>query len=396
MGNNNVIKPDIPVIKIRVPKGKIAIPDNIGSCGCGDSSATVSQPNSCCSPAGIREIEKHAWITGAVETAAGKVPIVSTRLDYSDRWGTVKARCDINRMNYKITPGLYAVGEPGDASPVLVTANYKLTFDSLRKELVGLNAWILVLDTKGINVWCAAGKGTFGTDEIIKRVSLSGLSKVVFHRTLILPQLGAPGTSAHKITAATGFKVIYGPVRASDVKSFIDSGMKATPEMRIVKFDFIDRLVLTPVEIAVILRKTLLVLGVLFLLNIIGLGPFGVVDFYAFAGALAVGCILTPLLLPYIPGRAFAWKGWLLGIIWVVVLNVLNGWPDMPAYSLLKALGYILILPPVSAYLAMNFTGASTYTSPSGVNKEMRIAIPAMILSLLAGCVLILVNNLVY
>ncbi len=88
---------------------------------------------------------------------------------------------------------------------------------------------------------------------------------------------------------------------------------------------------------------------------------------------LFVGCVITPVLLPWIPGRAFAWKGWLLGIIWAVIVNVLNGWPDVPQYSLLRALAYLLIVSSVSAFYAMNFTGSSTFTSYSGVLKEMRI-----------------------
>jgi hypothetical protein len=136
-----------------------------------------------------------------------------------------------------------------------------------------------------------------------------------------------------------------------------------------------------------------MVFGIFFLLNLIGVGSFGVIDFYAYAGAIIIGCVLTPILLPWIPGRAFAWKGWLLGLIWAFLVNGLNGWPTTPQYSLLRALGYLLILPPVSAYYAMNFTGSSTFTSFSGVLKEMRMAIPAIIISIFLGGVLILINS---
>ena len=125
-----------------------------------------------------------------------------------------------------------------------------MSFDRLRKELAGFDAWILVLDTKGINVWCAAGKGAFGTGEIVHRIEATGLAGLVSHRTLILPQLGAPGVAANEVLKKSGFRVIYGPVRASDLKVFIEAGMKATKDMRAVKFDFMDRLVLTPVELA--------------------------------------------------------------------------------------------------------------------------------------------------
>jgi len=244
-----------------------------------------------------------------------KIMQTSPQLTFRDKLGAWKVRWGINRMNYKVEPGLYRLGNPGENSPVLVTANYKMTFDSLRKELSELDAWILVLDTKGINVWCAAGAGTFGTKELINRMAITQLYKVVTHRTLILPQLGAPGVSAHEVKKYTGFKVVYGPVRAKDLKRFIRSGMKATPEMRTVKFNVYDRLVLTPVELVSTVKPSLMIFGVLFLLNLIGLGPFGLVDFYGYVGSVIIGCVLTPVLLPLIPGRAFAWKGWLLGFI---------------------------------------------------------------------------------
>jgi len=319
----------------------------------------------------------------------------SAELTVSDILGTWKARWGINRMNYKVEPGLYRIGKPDSNSPVLVSANYKMSFDMLRKELKEIDAWILVLDTKGINVWCAAGKGTFGTRELQNRIAIVQLEKVVSHRTVILPQLAAPGISAHEVLKQSGFKVIYGPVKAKDVKAFINSGMKATAEMRTVRFSAYDRLVLTPVELVSVSKVSLMIFGILFLLNLLGVGPFGFVDFYAYIGAILVGCVLTPVLLPWIPGRAFAWKGWLVGLIWAVFVNVLNGWPTVPLYSVLRALGYLLILPSVSAFYAMNFTGSSTFTSFSGVLKEMRIAVPAITVSIALGIVLILVNSFI-
>jgi len=324
-----------------------------------------------------------------------KIMHTSTELTFHDILGSWKTRWGINRMNFKVEPGLYSVGKPDSSSTVLVTANYKMTFDRLRKELKGLNTWILVLDTQGVNVWCAAGKGTFGTRELLNRISVVQLEKVVSHKKLILPQLGAPGVSAHEVLKNSGFKVLYGPVRAEDIKEYIQSGMKATAEMRTVNFNAFDRLVLTPVELVGTFKISLYIFGILFLLNLVGLGPFGLVDFYGYSGAAIVGCVLTPVLLPWIPGRAFAWKGWLLGLIWAILVNVLNGWPYVPQYHLLRALGYLLILPSVSAFFAMNFTGCSTFTSFSGVLKEMRIALPAIIISIALGIVLILLNSFI-
>src|SRR5512136_881089 len=155
---------------------------------------------------------------------------VQSRLTASDRWDHVLARIGVKRGEHRVEPGLYALGSPTPESPVFVSANYTLSFDALRSSLDGIDGYILVLDTKGINVWCAAGKGTFGTEEVIKRVQDTELSQVVSHRRLILPQLGAPGVSAHEVQKRTGFKVDYGPVRASDIPRYLSKGPDA--EMR--------------------------------------------------------------------------------------------------------------------------------------------------------------------
>ncbi len=333
------------------------------------------------------------WVTAYVATAAGQIPQASTRLSFSDVMGSWKCRWSIGRMDYAIEPGLYCVGNPTEGSPVLVTANYKMTFDRLRMELSGLNVWILVLDTDGVNVWCAAGKGTFGTEELVRRLEAVRLADIVSHRTVILPQLGATGVAAHEVARQSGFRVVYGPVRASDIPAYLAAGMQATPEMRTVKFTTWDRLVLTPMELVAALKPSAIALGILFIMNAVGLGHYGLVDLYALLGALFVGCVLTPVLLPWIPGRAFAFKGALLGLLWAAGVNLIHGFPMMPEYGWMKAAAYMLILPALSAFCAMNFTGSSTYTSLSGVDKEMKIALPAMLISGGIGIVLLLVND---
>jgi len=328
---------------------------------------------------------------GEANPAAG-IPVVSTRLSIKDRWGDCKVRLDWGRMHYAVDPGLYAVGKPDENAPVLVSANYKLTFDSLRKELDGLDCWLLILDTKGVNVWCASGKGAFGTEELIARIAQTRLAEVVSHKTLILPQLSAVGVSAHDVKRQSGFSVEYGPVRAQDIKPFLASGRTATEEMRTVRFNLRDRLVLTPVEVVLAMKKALILFGGLFLLNLFAARPFGLGDFIAFMGAILVGTVLTPVFLPVIPGRAFAAKGGLAGLLWAVVSVWINGW--MGPFLWLPLAGYVLVLPSVSAFLAMNFTGSATYTSFSGVMKEMRAAIPVMAAAAAAGLVLLILYRI--
>jgi len=115
----------------------------------------------------VKKTPPPPWTAGSVQTPGGPVYRVSGDWSRDDRWGMIKSRISAFRMAYSVAPGLYAVGEPGPDAPVLVTANYKLTFDIVRRAVSGMHAWLLVLDTKSINVWCAAGKGTFGTDELV-------------------------------------------------------------------------------------------------------------------------------------------------------------------------------------------------------------------------------------
>jgi CO dehydrogenase/acetyl-CoA synthase gamma subunit (corrinoid Fe-S protein) len=145
------------------------------------------------------------YITSFLKGGGRSIPVVSTRLSLRDRLEGIKVRWGFGRSGFRVAPGLYAVGKPGPGAPVLVTANYKLTFDRLRRELAAVDAWILVLDTRGINVWCAAGKGTFGTRELLDRIAAVRLDEVVFRPRLILPQLGAPGVSAPEVKKATGW-----------------------------------------------------------------------------------------------------------------------------------------------------------------------------------------------
>ena len=346
------------------------------SCGCGSQ----------LEPATGIQIEQDT------EASRGLVRSAPAKLTLADRWGGWKVRWGIGRRRYRVRPGLYAVGKPDRESVVLVTANFKLSFDMLRRELGGLDAWILVLDTKGINVWCAAGKGTFGTAELIRRIELSGLRARTSRRTLILPQLGASGVAAHEVKRQTGFNVVWGPVRARDIKPFLAHGMKATARMRMVTFSLAERLAVVPVELVEAMKYFLLILAAWTLLNLIpGWGSMHrfLLGSAATLGALLIGALAVPVLLPWIPVRSFALKGWLIGMLWALGIGIAQ---DLGAALLA---GSLLLLPAVSAFLALNFTGSTTFTSQTGVNKEIRLFARPIAISALAG-ILLLVGGSVW
>ncbi len=343
-----------------------------------------------------------SWIIGHVETTAGNIPLVSTKLMAIDILSFWRMRWGIRRMNYKVEPGLYAIGSPEADSPVLVSANYKMSFDILRRAVSSYNAWLVVIDTKGVNVWCAAGKGTFSTGAVLWQIKLTGLQKIAPKATIVLPQLSATGVKAHEVQKVSGLRTVFGPVRADDIPAFLDNGMKATAEMRKVKFGMIDRLALTPVEVKGTFKYLVLLSAVLFILGGVTWSGFSFERAWrllaaggvALLGAVLMGTVITPMLLPWIPGRAFSLKGGQVGLAWALAILAHN-WNSLSAVGLpgiTNRVAALLTIPAISAYLALNFTGSSTYTSMSGVRKEMLIALPVIIGAGIIGTVVFIIG----
>jgi hypothetical protein len=312
---------------------------------------------------------------------AGVFPTTS-RISAANRWDHWLARWGIMRNAHRVPPGLYALGQPTPHSRVFVTANYTLSFDALRSALDGQDAYILILDTAGVNVWCAAGKGTFGTDELVRRIELTGLANRVEHRRLILPQLGAPGIAAHEVKQRSGFTVEYGPVRAADLPQYLQTG-RATPAMRRVRFPLRDRIVLIPVELVYVLFPWLLIAVLLRSLPLIA--------------ALLAGVILFPILMPWLPTPNFTSKGWILGGITTLpfVIQALLGVTANPWLLSAQALAALLMLPPVTAFLALNFTGSTPFPSRTGVRREIFRYIPPMAWSFGIGLLLTVAVSLI-
>ncbi len=309
------------------------------------------------------------------ESLSQRHPIQPTTgtLTRADRWDHLLARVGVRRMQHRIQPGLYALGHPSEESPVCVTANYTLSFDALRAALAGIDAYILVLDTQGVNVWCAAGEGTFGTEELLRQVEATGLQDVVRHRALILPQLGAPGVAAHEVRQRSGFRVEYGPVRAADLPQYLQT-RQATPEMRRVRFTLRDRLAVAVIEVVHALLPMIAAAVLFFFIG----GPWASA---AVIAATLAGVLFFPVLLPWLPTHDFSSKGLILGGIVALPFALAVFLRNPTATWWVRAAGaltYLLCLPPLTAYLALMFTGSTTFTSRTGVRREIFRYIPVM------------------
>jgi acetyl-CoA decarbonylase/synthase complex subunit gamma len=272
-----------------------------------------------------------------------------------------------------------------------------MSFDCLREALHGRHSWILVLDTDGVNVWCSAGKGTFGTAELVRCVAMSDLYKVVSHRTLFLPQLAAPGVAAHLVKKLSGFSVQYGPIQADDIPAYLDGGGVATTQMRTKSFPLWERMVVIPVELVEALKAGVILMLVVFFLSGLGSGTDGYLSTVVHRGSFAVvailgailgGTVAVPILLPFLPGRAFSIKGIFVGLAVVMLLFALRSPHLLSFRDNLEFLAWVFMVLSLTDYLAMNFTGCTTFTSFSGVKKEMRVALPLQIGTALMGLIL--------
>lgn len=316
--------------------------------------------------------------------------VTTSKISSVDKFQHFLARVGLRRNRFRVQPGLYTLGKPDKSSHVFVTANYGLSFNKLREALAGIDCYILVLDTKGINVWCAAGKGTFGTDELIYRIENTRLEEYVERRQLILPQLGAPGVAAHEIEGRTGFKVEYGPVRAEDIPEYLRTH-RATAEMRIVHFGLRDRLILVPLEITHMTLPTLMIMALLYFFS----GP---IPALAALAIMVAGLMLFPVVIPWIPTPNFSTKGFILGGIialpffFVVALSAATAvwWKNLG-----QAFPYLLIVPSLVAFITLNYTGATPFTSKSGVAREIFSYFPIMFWMFCAGAIIGLVFRFV-
>ena len=114
--------------------------------------------------------------------------------------------------------------------------------------------------------------------------------------------------------------------------------------------------------------------------------------------AILAGTVLFPILLPWLPTRDFSTKGFILGglvmfpFAWIRYIEASDAvlWVRVG-----QALIYFLALPPITAYLSLNFTGSSTFTSQTGVKREIYLWVPIMVVLVGIGFVLSIILKLI-
>lgn len=232
--------------------------------------------------------------------------------------------------------GLHRIGDPDPESPVLVTCNFDLTVKRLKHILRGLDIWLLVAESKGVNVWCAAGAEEFNTHSVVSVVKTSGIPERVNHRTLILPPLSAPGIKASEVTKQTGWKVKWGPVYAEDIACYISKGFIRDEDMKRAKYNLRRRL-----DTAIGSLFPFYFLGAMgFLLFV----PHLLIDYLA-VGAVAFVVFMS--LCPWIPGEKGITKAVFCEAVLLAVLVVFELLFDPKANPFRVQLIIAMVIMPV-------------------------------------------------
>ena len=263
----------------------------------------------------------------------------------------------------KVRTGLYTVGHPDKDSPVLVTGNFDLTVRRLVSAIDGkVNVWLLVADSAGINVWCAAGGGHFTAEKVIAAVKSSHLNEVVNHHALVLPQLCANGVDGWRIREETGWGVHWGPARADDIPAYLTGKRKKSDEMRWVKYLLKDRLEMVTGTLGF---YALLILLPMFFFwrNLFWPTTLSILGMSYFYG----------IVLPWLPGRDGLYKSIPLTVIALAGLFIYTLlWNTMPTQQLFH---WMVGLSGLSVFTAAELQGMSPLMRDGFANWKLEAII---------------------
>lgn len=331
-------------------------------------------------PIGFELVAEQSWTGGAIRALAlrkigdkpGYYRPPPTKVTGAGAWLRV-ARCLLTGQidHVPIEPGLYSSGKPTLEAPVIVTANYYYTVFCVLRDLRGIDAWVLCVDSRGINVWCAARGPDFGNDQLVEAVNASGIVQVVSHFKLILPQLSAGGVALPKLPSDFKYHVFYGPVWSRDLPEYLRKQVVRKPApMRVVQFTLPKRIQAGVTHGTFLLRKFLFWPSVLLLAVFLGFQWWEGISILGWAWITVASTALFIALLFPIAKRwqSFTKKSLFFGTLGAVLCGIAllifqQGYtPTFPGSVALQFwLGY---------FATMSFSGYTMESSPRAIQGE--------------------------
>ncbi len=280
-----------------------------------------------------------------------------------------------------IEPGIYKSGIPDRDSPILVTANYSYTYIKLMRALKGINAWVLCVDSNGINVWCAARGNNFGNKQLIEAVEATDITNISNKKTLILPQLSAGGIASPLIKSEASnfpYNILFGPVWAKHIPKFLNERPARKPEkMRLARFTASHRLRAAITHTTFLFRKIFLWPSVALILIILGLSILNIVEIRLMwiVAEIWLWVIITNASIMFLYPitnftRRFIIKGLIYGIINVFLLSSISWLIHNSFFLILWQSCFYFWL---AFFSTMSYSGYTMATSPREIQEEYPI-----------------------
>lgn len=307
----------------------------------------------------LRKRKAASWDLESVRNTIVPLPIYFTLMDYARAfisWVFLFMR------TFAIKPGLYHIGELDENAPLFVTANCYLTVFLLARRLRNKKIRLLIIDTKGINVWCSAGKGQFSANEIIEKAAKWGLLAGKGRIKMVLPKFSLSGVNLDELRK-NGIVPIIGPLYAKDVPAFLEKEKLRNQTDDVVQFGLKSR------------AFTALPTAIQFFYYF--LGAYVISMGYVIPGMIWIAtglAFIYPLLFPWLPGKLFAVKGLFLALL-VSILNFLIHYG-----SVKEQLPLTIFIFATSVFIALSYTGNSAVSNYTSVRKETARFLPVVVI----------------
>ncbi|MCW3977971.1 MAG: acetyl-CoA decarbonylase/synthase complex subunit gamma [Candidatus Bathyarchaeota archaeon] len=125
------------------------------------------------------------------------------------------------RKPVAVEPGLREFGEPDEASPVMLTTNFALTYYTVASDIesAGLNCYLIVADTEGHAVDTSVAGRKLTAENIAEAIKVTQVEKKVKHRKLIIP--GKAARLSGEIQELSSWEVLVGPRDSSEIPKYL-------------------------------------------------------------------------------------------------------------------------------------------------------------------------------
>jgi acetyl-CoA decarbonylase/synthase complex subunit gamma len=121
----------------------------------------------------------------------------------------------------QVEPKVYAIGEPGENSPLMFTTNFSLTYYTVESDVEAsrVPSYILVVDTEGTSVLTAYSGDKLNEKTVADAMAKDNVAGLVKHRKLIIP--GYVAVMSGKLEEATNWEVMVGPRESAMLPKYL-------------------------------------------------------------------------------------------------------------------------------------------------------------------------------